>query len=670
MKNLLTFALLLSGLTLTTISCSSDDDSEPVPTPIEEQVDKIVKELEKNPEISIFTEDLKKLNIADVSTDELTVFAARNEAFQETSKASVPPSVRRHIAKGGYTIDQLKDSMILKSLMDDSLLVTRKENQLFINGILLETTGVKVGKSVIYEVREMIPAIEDIEDQPVPVTYHTTIRVLRCNQEWSPENAEEAFPLSDAKVEVYKYEYNEQGEAINVGALIGEGITDQEGHFTIDHQEELLAFKAYKGDSLTNLYNGLIVEGVFTTQQETDTWAQYRLPDIYPDGAKVGCLKLQDVNADGLVDINDKVESAPLREINLTEEGDVSGFKVYLASSQSVNWKETLAQAKEECENLFSEYSHTLRDINNRLTKASSTAMSELYGTGLAAISQELWDNSYKALQFYKEANKKFYAYGCPSSITEQWEEYNKKVQMQSAIIYSTLIHFYGGAYLVEDKVGTSLKYGVDPIAEYLNTLEETLPLSLKYAVLAAEARIYFNNTQPGNDRYEKVKALCEMIINSGKFALSARPGEVFQTAESKASLSGGYLDKSSLKKGQYYHPVRYEEVLFMLAEANIKLGIPGGALEIVNMWYLQQGLPPMLPAGASDKEILAEVKDLWSRTFDREGFDYVNLRRWDSFMEYFQEKGIQSVKPHNSLLPIPQDVIDTDPSIQQNPGY
>ncbi|WP_106829998.1 fasciclin domain-containing protein [Parabacteroides pacaensis] len=670
MKNLLTFALLLSGLALTTVSCSSDDDPEPGPSPIEEQVNKIVEELQKNPEISKFTEELKTLDIANVNTDELTVFAVKNEAFKEMSKASVPQSIKRHIAKGGYAIDQLKDSMILKSITDDSLLVIRKEDQLFINGISIETTGVKVGKSVIYEVEGMIPAIEDMEDQPAPVSYHTTIRVLRCNQEWSPENEKEAFPLSDAKVEVYKYEYNAQGEPTNVGALLGEGITDQEGRFTIDHQEDLLAFKAYKGDSLTNLYHGLVVEGVFTTQQETSMWPQYRLPDIYPDGARVGCLKLQDVNGDGLVDLNDKVESVPLRDINLSEEGDVSEFKIYLASSQYVNWKETLAQTIQECEDLFSEYSGTLREVNNRLTKDTPTAMNQLYSTGLAAISKELWDDSYKALQFYKEANKKFYAYACPPSITEQWEEYNKEVQMQSAIIYSTLIHFYGGAYLVEDEVGASLKYGVTPIADYLKALEETLPRPFRYAVLAAEARIYFNNTQSIDDRYIKVKALCDMIVDSGEFALSAHPGDVFQAAESKASLAGGYPDKSSFKKGEYYHPIRYEEVLFMLAEADIKLGMSAGALEIVNMWYLQQGMAPMLPPGASNEEILAEVKNLWSRALDNEGFDYVNLRRWDSFMEYFQGKGVQSAKSHNNLLPIPPDVIAAYPDIQQNPGY
>ena len=75
--------------------------------------------MEKIPEISDFTEELKKVSIPDVETNQLTVFAVKNQELKVRSEVSEnqlnQENIKRHIARGAYSIDELKDSLLLTS---------------------------------------------------------------------------------------------------------------------------------------------------------------------------------------------------------------------------------------------------------------------------------------------------------------------------------------------------------------------------------------------------------------------------------------------------------------------------------------------------------------------------------------------------------------------------
>lgn len=84
MKTLAYYLLGIFSLCLLN-ACSDEDNPTPEPPPSkgQEEVQKIVEVLkESNPEVSQFVEILEKVNVADLTQDELTVFAVKTQVPQ------------------------------------------------------------------------------------------------------------------------------------------------------------------------------------------------------------------------------------------------------------------------------------------------------------------------------------------------------------------------------------------------------------------------------------------------------------------------------------------------------------------------------------------------------------------------------------------------------------
>lgn len=80
-------------------------------------------------------------------------------------------SIKNHIAKGSYTKDDLKDGTKLTSISNETLYVTRTEDDVQINGVKIEGNAIKAGNSYVYVVPEVIPMIE----APTIPLHETTI---------------------------------------------------------------------------------------------------------------------------------------------------------------------------------------------------------------------------------------------------------------------------------------------------------------------------------------------------------------------------------------------------------------------------------------------------------------------------------------------------------------
>lgn len=81
MKTLAYYLLGIFSLCLLN-ACSDEENPTPEPPPSkgQEEVQKIVEVLkESNPEVSQFVEILEKVNVADLTQDELTVFAVKTK---------------------------------------------------------------------------------------------------------------------------------------------------------------------------------------------------------------------------------------------------------------------------------------------------------------------------------------------------------------------------------------------------------------------------------------------------------------------------------------------------------------------------------------------------------------------------------------------------------------
>lgn len=147
---------------------------------------------------------------------------------------------------------------------------------------------------------------------------------------------------------------------------------------------------------------------------------------------------------------------------------------------------------------------------------------------------------------------------------------------------------------------------------------------------------------------------------------------DVFSSRANKSVIWGDYDDSvfswSGLSKGLYYHPVRYQEVLLMYAEAANELGNIADAIAPLNQIMQAEGKVEIAPAGSTKEDIRNHINTLFSSYLQYEGLEYSTWRRWGVLDAKIGNRfGYQS--PKNSLLPIPKAALMQYPELRQNAG-
>lgn len=125
---------------------------------------------------------------------------------------------------------------------------------------------------------------------------------------------------------------------------------------------------------------------------------------------------------------------------------------------------------------------------------------------------------------------------------------------------------------------------------------------------------------------------------------------------------------------------LRYADILLLKAEALIGKGDFAGAAEIINQTRQRAGLNNLPASASSSYEAITEAylkeRRLELAMEGQRWFDLVRLDKVEEVMNavYDKDEGRPAqVYPFTSLsyiLPIPQDVIDQNPNLVQNPGY
>ena len=339
MKTLAYYLLGIFSLCLLN-ACSDEDNPTPEPPPSkgQEEVQKIVEVLkESNPEVSQFVEILEKVNVADLTQDKLTVFAVKNISTASRAAVLDTASIKNHIAKGSYTKDDLKDGTKLTSISNETLYVTRTEDDVQINGVKIEGNAIKAGNSYVYVVPEVIPMIE----APVTYKHQTTIKVNLIDKGYKPlENVTIAAKNG------------------NTGAEIGTYTTDATGTAVISHNCDTLTYTLHK-EGHSNLANGYLLAGM----------------------TEDGNLSYVDLNGDGEINEVDKVSGEPyIYYLN------------YKGRPES-NLTETCYMiAVSEAEIILTEWNDVLQDYNAELLNME---MQLITGSGASPYES---DESMKAL--------------------------------------------------------------------------------------------------------------------------------------------------------------------------------------------------------------------------------------------------------------------------------
>ena len=583
MKTLAYYLLGIFSLCLLN-ACSDEDNPTPEPPPSkgQEEVQKIVEVLkESNPEVSQFVEILEKVNVADLTQDELTVFAVKNKNTASRAAVLDTASIKNHIVKGRYAKEDLTDGSTLTSISNETLYVTRTENDVQINGVKIEGNAIPAGNSYVYVVPEVIPTAEV---PLVPLHATTIITKLPTGEALAGVNIE----AKDGR-----------------GNLLGTFTTNENGEAIIQHQSDTLSYVISK-ENFSNLHDGFLIAGMDEN----------------------GNLIYADLNGDGLITVDDKVNSDPytyfvnykdLPENSLTKTHYMTEIK-----EEEINVPEVEALWKQSFETF--------------LTQSKNMEFYLLYSpefnySNIEYISDPFWDFAYQTI----DDCKKYLDQLTSLNTTEGWEaSWNLTVDL--GVIQNQLFGLYGKVAPLDNEESKN------QLISYLADLSNTLPGPLAIASKTLLGKIYLFS-----EYYEDAIQQCLYIINNSTYALDSN---ALNNSESQEIIWGGYKDNFGNPGGTYIHPVLLREVYLMAAIA-----------------YSQSG-----------REMEAtEIKNILNETFSIEGAewkDYINLLQGTgSAYPYYrllnipiEQTGFNLNK--NFYLPIPQTALDAYPGMKQNPGY
>lgn len=412
-------------------ACENEENPTPEPPPSkgQEEVQKIVEVLkESNPEVSQFVEILEKVNVTDLTQDKLTVFAVKNISTASRAAVLDTASIKNHIVKGSYTKDDLKDGTKLTSISNETLYVTRTEDDVQINGVKIEGNAIKAGNSYVYVVPEVIPMIEA---PTIPLHETTIITKLPTGEALAGVNIE----AKDGR-----------------GNLLGTFTTNENGEAIIQHQSDTLSYVISK-ENFSNLHDGFLIAGMDEN----------------------GNLIYADLNGDGLINVDDKVSSDPytyfvnykdLPENNLTKTHYMTEIK-----EEEINVPEVEALWKQSFETF--------------LTQSKNMEFNLLYSpefnySNIEYISDPFWDFAYQTI----DDCKKYLEQLTSLNTAEGWEaSWNLTVDL--GVIQTQLFGLYGKvAPLDNEESKNQLIY-------YLADLSDTLPIQLAIVSRTLLGKIY-----------------------------------------------------------------------------------------------------------------------------------------------------------------------------------
>ncbi|MFP4090690.1 MAG: RagB/SusD family nutrient uptake outer membrane protein [Cyclobacteriaceae bacterium] len=113
--------------------------------------------------------------------------------------------------------------------------------------------------------------------------------------------------------------------------------------------------------------------------------------------------------------------------------------------------------------------------------------------------------------------------------------------------------------------------------------------------------------------------------------------------------------------KGRYIQ-LRYADVMLMKAEALFRSGQTGEALTLVNELRENRGASQL---SSLDETVLLDER---GRELYWEGIRRTDQIRFGTFDDTWEEKTVTD--PYRVLYPIPQQALDSNPNLVQNPGY
>ena len=130
----------------------------------------------------------------------------------------------------------------------------------------------------------------------------------------------------------------------------------------------------------------------------------------------------------------------------------------------------------------------------------------------------------------------------------------------------------------------------------------------------------------------------------------------------------------------QDFYVIRYAEVLLMRAEALAETGDVAGATALVNQVRARVNMPKVedVEGSVNKDQMIAIIRHERRVELALEGLRFMDLKRWGTVGQAFQRAIADKIGPYapqylgkrSEVFPIPQDEIDVNPMLTQNPAW
>lgn len=695
-RNLLIAFVFLISIT----SCKKE--KPPVPEIEDRKPEVLIKEITSKlagaDSISTFTAALKNITLTvDETSQGITVFAPLNQiqdpqarvlkmasngvnagktsfnAVSEVGDTTKTPltdvELKDHIVKGVFNFNNLTNGKVLVSLNGKELKVTRSADTVWINGVRIG------GQQIISSNNEAVYAVKSVLTGTTPADelQSTALEITIWDATLWTATKPKGELAANALVTLYKSQKDyadsiptQQGTTDATGKVVFKAVNPGVYYIKVDQGAKTNIFNRFKQNGL---YIGFANGGIFQNQAQVTTGPALA-------GTAPGDFKWVDINADGVINDNDRV-TLPYEKATVTA-GALRKVEVLIGTmrnTQAQPFTETEFNTKlNEAEASVALWHKRLVLIDGllgpRMTmdsvpQAFKTAGYQAINTyGFNASNQyveEVWRLGYESISKLTTLNDRI-----PNAIANRIEKI-ARIRVTRAYIYLQLFTYFENISLIKPsgKLSNTNKSEVyDYIISELvnsgslsNNVSSATDLnSFSKHALLAKARLL-------DKQYGEVKSLTEAIIASGKYALAGK-GQEFATGSNEIMWDNS-VNMDPQTKSYFYNRaslpyIRLTEVYMMAIEANIALGQTSKAQELYATVCNRSGyfVSPVTIAGLSG---------FFGQQFAREGNLFISTLRWGNSSQ-LQSRGFVNGK-HNRL-PIPQSVLDANPDMNQNVQY
>ncbi len=656
------------------VACKKNDN--PQPASPDGLTKTISSQLAKTDSLSSFNASfsLAVLNESDISAG-ITVFALPNSAFGSStfSPGSILPDsslLKDYMVKGVLKSSDFTNNKSLMALSGKTLPVTVNGDTVRVNGVIINPTAIFSGPNyAVYGARQLFRAAA-----PILITVWDASKWAagKPNGELSAQASVSLYRTQDdyttGKTALYSAPTGPDGTVVFNNVV--------PGHYYV---------AAAKGGVSTVL-------GIYSGDCSGPRLG-YAIAGIQLDPN--GNFTRLDVNGDGMINSQDIV-TLPFENFSAAQAQPVT-----LTLSMGYVYKplQTAADVQAKLDAVYSGLRPTYENlllIDGLMSDDAGCETSNSYCvfdnytfTSSDNTINSIWSNAYFTnLPLLNYALRDLPGMNIPD---DQKKDLTAQAKGLRGYIYLELLTYFGGV-----PIQTELTSGFascisrktsqevyDALTADLSAAAADLPVTrpegkqalTKYAAigLLAKAALFKKD-------FTSLATYTSQIISSGAYTLAAVNSWLTDAGTSETIWAPDFSRIGSTTAWYYNStafptttvslcPVlRYGEILLMSVEAQVASGNPSNyvlAAQTINTLRARNGLLPAVfttPTAAFNVYTATSQKELY-----RQGDRFANLVRWTTDQSVLGPGGYH---PYNSLLPIPQSLLNGYPNLVQNPGY